>query len=183
MDDRRKHRWISFLKIKGSALFWTASCAALAIFLVLFLYVWPEWKMGPEQPISFSHQVHAGVKQINCRFCHSYVDRSQHPGMPPVEKCLYCHKYIIAEHPEIKKEHNYYNTNTPTPWKKVFYLPEHVFFKHQRHIDREIQCQECHGEVEKMDRLKGVNFKMGFCIKCHREKEGTPLGCWLGCHN
>ena len=110
------------------------------------------------------------------------VDRSKHPGIPPVEKCLYCHKYIIAGHPQIQKEHRYFNTNTPTPWRKVNYLAEHVVFNHQRHIKKDIACESCHGRIETMDRIQGVHFMMGFCIGCHREKKAN-LDCWLACHN
>ncbi len=150
-------------------------------FLYLF-YLMPSAGLGPEQPIPFSHRVHSGVKQIQCRFCHPYVARSAHPGIPPVEKCLYCHKYIIANHPKIQKEHAYFNTKTPVPWRKANYLPEHVLFKHQRHIRKEIECEACHGAIETMDRIRGVRFKMGFCVDCHKEMEG-PLDCWLACHS
>lgn len=155
------------------------------VFVLLFLYLFyvqPAMDIGPEQPIPFSHRLHSGVKQIQCQFCHPYVGRSKHPGLPPVEKCLYCHNYIIANHPQIKKEHGYFNTGIPTPWRKANYLAEHVVFNHERHIKKEIACSECHGVVETMDRIKGVNFKMGFCINCH-EKKNANLDCWLACHN
>lgn len=152
-----------------------------AAFLFLF-YAYPHLGMGPEQPIPFSHRLHAGHKSIQCEFCHPYVGRSKHPGLPAVEKCLYCHNYIIANHPWIQKEHEYFNTRTPTPWKKVYYLPEHVLFNHQRHIRKNVACQECHGQVQAQDRLVGHRFKMGFCIGCHRER-GANIGCWLACHS
>ena len=138
--------------------------------------------IGAEQPIPFSHRVHSGVKNIQCQYCHPYVGRSIHPGLPPVEKCLHCHNHIIANHPQILKEHAYYNTKTPTPWVKANYLAEHVLFNHQRHIKKEIQCQECHGEIKTMDRIRGRYFYMEFCINCHREKK-VNLGCWLACHS
>ena len=159
------------------------ACCILSVLAFLYLfYVSPATDIGPEQPIPFSHRLHSGVKEIQCMFCHSYVGRSKHPGIPPVEKCLYCHKYIIPQHPEIQKEHRYFDTKTPTPWRKVNYLPEHVLFNHQRHIKKEIACRECHGDVESMDRIKGVRFEMGFCIECHKKKEAN-LDCWLACHN
>lgn len=163
-------------------LFWVAVCGALVLGFLFFFYASPATRVGAAQPIPFSHRLHAGHKAIDCRFCHSYVARSTYPGIPPVEKCLYCHNYIIANHPEIRKEHNYFNTNTPTPWVKVFYLPEHVLFNHQRHIKREIACESCHGDVKPMDRLKGLRFKMGFCLACHRAK-GVNVDCWLACHS
>ena len=147
-----------------------------------FFYIPPATSIGPEQPIPFSHRVHAGVKRIQCEFCHPYVGRSSFPGIPPVEKCLYCHKYIIPNHPEIQKEHRYFKSETPTPWVKAVYIPEHVLFNHQRHIKKEIACTNCHGDIQTMDRIKGKHFRMGFCVECHREK-GANLDCWLACHS
>ena len=162
------------------------SLCAVSVFCVLaFLVMFyrpPGWDIGPAQPIPFSHRLHAGDKAIACEFCHPYVGRSHFPGIPPVEKCLYCHNYIIANHPEIQKEHAYFDTDTPTPWVKVNYIPEHVFFNHQRHIRKQIQCESCHGKIERMDRIQGKQFKMGFCITCHQEKNAR-MDCWLACHN
>jgi len=150
--------------------------------LVYLVYIHPFVGLGPEQPIPFSHRVHAGVKQIDCRFCHHGVERSTHPGLPPVQKCLFCHNYIISQHPQIRKEHRYFDTGTPTPWRKANFLPEHVLFNHQRHIANDIQCEACHGKVAQKDRLAGRDFRMGFCIECHRRK-GANLDCWLACHS
>ena len=175
-------RALEVLFLNRAAILITFCCAFVVLLLLYAYYLAPAAGIGPEQPIPFSHRVHAGVKQIQCEFCHPYVRRSVFPGIPPVEKCLFCHKYIIANHPEIRKEHQYFNTGTPTPWRKVNYLPEHVFFNHERHIKKEVPCKKCHGPVETMDRLKRVNFKMGFCIECHKKKKAN-LDCWLACHN
>ena len=156
-----------------------------AVFVALFIYFYwfsPATRIGPEQPIPFSHNVHAGVKNIQCRFCHPYVDYSNHPGLPAVEKCLYCHNYIIANFSWIKVEHRYYNTKTPTPWVKVNGIAEHVLFNHQRHIRFGVQCIECHGQVQNEHRLPTKNWRMQECILCHRAK-GANLGCWLACHS
>jgi hypothetical protein len=161
---------------------WISLSVLFSLGFLYFYYISPATNIGPQQPIPFSHRLHAGIKAINCRFCHPYVQRSIYPGLPPVEKCLYCHNYIIANHPEIKKEHNYFNTQTPTPWRKVFIVPEHVLFNHQRHIRKGFPCEKCHGQIRQMDRLKGLRFKMGFCVQCHRENKGN-LDCWLACHS
>jgi predicted CXXCH cytochrome family protein len=171
-----------FISDNQRLLLLTGACVLLVIGFLYFFYASPATSIGPEQPISFSHRLHAGVKQIQCQFCHPYVGRSINPGVPPVEKCLFCHNYIIAKHPEIQKEHDYFNSGTPIPWRKVFYLPEHVLFNHERHIKMQVQCAQCHGEVAGMDRLKTRRFQMGFCVQCHREKNAN-LGCWLACHS
>jgi len=167
--------------INKKVLLYGLTSVFLVVLFLYYFYIPPAADIGPAQPIPFSHRVHAGIKNIQCRFCHPYVDYSTFPGIPPVEKCLYCHKYIIANHPQILKEHRYFNTRTPTPWKKVNYIPEHVLFNHQRHIRKEIDCRECHGAVEALDRLPARHFKMEFCITCHRKREAN-IDCWLSCH-
>lgn len=176
----RKYR-LSLAKNKGPIV-GSLMTALLVVGFLFFFYRTPGTEIGVEQPIPFSHRVHSGVKNIQCQYCHPYVGRSIHPGLPPVEKCLHCHNYIIARHPQILKEHRYYNTNTPTPWKKANYLAEHVLFNHQRHIRKEVACKECHGAIETMDRIRGKYFYMQFCIQCHRERK-VNLGCWLACHS
>ena len=152
-----------------------------AAFLYYF-YAMPVTRIGPEQPIPFSHNVHVGVKQIQCQFCHPYVAYSNFPGIPPVEKCLYCHNYIIRKLPWIQKEHAYFNNRQSTPWVKVNYVPEHVLFNHQRHINSRIACEECHGRVKDHQRLPYKDWRMGECIQCHRKKNAN-IGCWLACHS
>jgi hypothetical protein len=175
-------RFLTTITMNKGPLLLTGCCLVFVLSFLYYFYIPPATNIGPEQPIPFSHRIHAGVKEIQCQFCHPYVGHSVNPGIPPVEKCLYCHKYIIPTHPEIQKEHWYFDTKTPTPWRKANYLPEHVLFNHQRHIRKEVACKECHGAVETMDRIKGVSFQMGFCIECHQEKKAN-LGCWLACHN
>ncbi len=149
--------------------------------MLYFYYLYPLRSIGPEQPIYFSHRVHAGVKEINCRFCHPFVERSPHAGIPEVSKCFFCHQYIIPQHPQILKERWHLETKTPVPWVRIYYVPDHVKFNHQRHIKTGIDCVECHGDVKKMDRLVPVDFKMGFCIGCHK-RYNAQLDCWLACH-
>lgn len=145
--------------------------------------IYPERGLGPQQPIYFSHRVHAGVKEINCRFCHPNVERSADAGIPTVEKCFYCHKYVIPQHPQLVKEKWHLDTNTPVPWVRIFYVPDFVKFKHFPHINwGKLDCAECHGQVAHMDRLQNLEFKMEFCVQCHRRKN-AQLDCWLACHH
>jgi hypothetical protein len=163
--------------------FWFFVMVFLVISMVYFYYQFPKQEAGPQQPIYFSHRVHAGVKKIDCHFCHPFVERSEHAGLPEMEKCFYCHEYIIPTHPQITKEKKHYKTKDPVPWVRIFYVPDHVQFKHEPHISwGKLECVACHGQVEKMDRLLPVDFKMGFCINCHQEKK-AQLDCWLSCHH
>ena len=157
--------------------------AGLLLVVMLYLfYIYPHRAIGPKQPIYFSHRVHAGVKKISCRFCHPFVERSRRAGIPAVGKCLFCHKHIITQHPQIKKLRAHYEKKIPIPWIRVYYVPDHVQFNHERHIKKKIDCSECHGDVKKLDRLISREFKMGFCVECHKERN-VELDCWMACHN
>lgn len=158
------------------------SMLLMAVMLYLY-YGYPGQGIGPEQPIPFSHRVHAGVKRINCRFCHPFVSRSQRAGIPSLEKCFFCHKYIIPMHPQLVKEKEHFDQGRPVPWRRLYFVPDYVKFRHPPHIVLgKLDCAVCHGPVETMDRLRPVNFQMGFCIGCHRKMK-AQLDCWLACHH
>ncbi|RJO65953.1 MAG: cytochrome c family protein [Myxococcales bacterium] len=133
-----------------------------------------------EQPIPFSHRLHATDKEIACQYCHPYTERSMNAGLPTIGKCLGCHDHIIPEHEEILKLKVYREAGATLPWKRVYYNPDHVFFPHYRHIAKGVQCTECHGEIEQVDRLRQATFYMGMCINCHRRKN-APITC-VACH-
>lgn len=135
---------------------------------------------GIAQPIPFAHRLHVTDKEIDCFYCHPYGERSLNAGLPSVAKCLGCHDYIIPEHQEILKLKGYRERNENLPWIRVYYNPDHVYFPHFRHLKKGVQCQECHGEVERADRLHQVTFYMGYCIDCHQQREAS-LEC-VACH-
>jgi hypothetical protein len=132
------------------------------------------------QPIAFSHRLHYTDKQIDCYYCHPNGERALSPGMPSVQLCLGCHNYIIPQHEQILKLKSYNDAGEEIPWVRVYYNPDHVWFPHYRHITSGVECRECHGEVERVDRLHKVTFYMGLCITCHREKEAS-MEC-TACH-
>lgn len=133
-----------------------------------------------QQPVAFSHRLHVTDKQIDCMYCHSTAERSLNAGMPSARKCLGCHDHIIPEHEEIQKLRAFVKAGQPIPWVRVYYNPDHAFFPHYRHLDKGVKCQECHGEVERVDQLRQSTFYMGFCLNCH-EKRNAPRTC-VACH-
>lgn len=160
---------------------WVLVGGVLTSATLYMYYVFPQRGVGVEQPIYFSHRIHAGVKQISCRFCHPFADRSPKAGIPELQKCFFCHDHIIPEHPQIQKERRHLENDIPVPWVRVYYVPDHAHFSHEPHIRMGIDCAICHGDVAKWDRLGRVDFKMGFCVGCHRSL-GAQLDCWLACH-
>ncbi len=139
---------------------------------------------APEQPIPFSHEIHAGKKQIPCGYCHLGIEKSKSAVVPPVNVCINCHQVVKTDSPHIKKLREHYASNQPIEWVKVHDLPDHVRFSHERHINAKIECSSCHGDVAKMQRVEQVkDLTMGFCLDCHRsEKVQAPTNC-QSCHH
>jgi hypothetical protein len=131
----------------------------------------------PDQPIAFSHKIHAGDNQTDCRYCHTTVDESKHAGFPSVTVCMNCHNVIkegtYSGKEEIAKVRAAYENNEHIRWVRVHNVPDHAYFNHAQHVAvGNIDCEECHGDVAKMDRIRQVNdLSMGWCINCHRKTE------------
>jgi hypothetical protein len=129
-------------------------------------------RIGPGQPIPFSHRIHAGDKQISCVFCHAQAIDTDVAGVPPMETCMLCHSKIIIHYPQIAKIRDSYYKKTPIQWNRVNVLQEFVFFSHQGHVQSGVDCGYCHGDVKQMDRVSMKKpFQMGFCVQCHRDTQ------------
>jgi mono/diheme cytochrome c family protein len=151
---------------------------------------------APIQPIHYSHKIHAGANQIECKYCHSSARVSKHSGIPSLNVCMNCHEYIGDYNGEedlengytkdfytneIKKlynavgwdeENQVYTGNTqPVKWIRIHNLPDFVYFNHAQHAQvAQIECQTCHGPVEEMEIMYQYSpLTMGWCIDCHRE--------------
>jgi hypothetical protein len=126
----------------------------------------------PDQPVKFSHKLHAGSMQIDCKYCHTGVDVSRAASIPSVDICMNCHTLARTDKPEIQKLKNYYDSNIPLEWKRVHKVPEFVYFNHSSHVNKGIDCSSCHGDVAKIEVIGQVNsFTMGACLTCHRQPE------------
>ena len=128
----------------------------------------------PLQPIKFSHQVHAGINQTDCLYCHSTAEYSKSAGIPSLNVCINCH-IIVRDGTnsgrfEINKIHYAYDNNIPVKWIRVHNLPDHVFFSHAQHVGAgKLDCAECHGPVKEMNVITQYSpLSMGWCLDCHR---------------
>ena len=202
---------------------------------------------APQQPIHFSHQIHAGINKIDCNYCHDGARRSKQSVIPATNTCMNCHKAIkvgsqfktaeltkiyvsagfdpstdkyIDNYDNLKEEEvaaifkkwistkyreersidlvggansderlfvddqwnniaaslktEYKNkVQGPIEWVRLHNLPDHVYFNHAQHVTvGKVECQKCHGPVEKMEVMKQyAPLSMGWCINCHRETE------------
>jgi hypothetical protein len=144
-----------------------------------------EARTGVVQPIEFSHRVHAGEHQIPCQYCHEYARRSRNAGVPPVERCIGCHRQVAGDPAAVLPARTPWMVINQLPlepaWNRVYTLPDFVRFTHRPHIRAGVACQHCHGPVETMDRVEpAFEINMGFCISCH-DQRGVTKDCSI-CH-
>jgi Cytochrome c7 and related cytochrome c/Class III cytochrome C family len=141
---------------------------------------------GPQQPILFSHKIHAGDFKIDCQYCHADARRSTFAGIPSVKRCMGCHQIVASKDAELQKEveklRGYWKDARPIEWVRIHKLAGFVYFPHKRHVQVGLACQQCHGEVQAMAQLAQVApLTMGWCVSCHAERKG-PLDCVM-CHH
>ncbi len=137
----------------------------------------------PKQPIAFSHKLHAGSYEINCKYCHTGVMKGKQANIPSPNICMNCHTQIKQESPEIQKIYSaigydpktasYSGKQKPIEWVRIHNLPDLAYFNHAQHVNvGGIECQTCHGPVQEMEVVKQYSLlTMGWCIDCHRKTE------------
>jgi hypothetical protein len=147
------------------------------LMLVATLIFLARWRMVPEytvdepvmQPIRFSHKHHVGDDGLDCRYCHTTVEKSAFAGMPSTQICLTCHSQLFRDSPELAPLHASMHTGTPIRWNRVYDLPDFVYFDHGIHVNKGIACMECHGRVDLMPlMLRKEALDMQWCLHCHR---------------
>ncbi len=128
---------------------------------------------APQQPIAFSHKIHAGKYQIDCNYCHTGVYKSKFANIPSVNICMNCHGEIKKESPEIQKLYTAQAQGRPIEWVRVHNLPDLAYFSHVQHVQvGNIPCATCHGDIAAMDVVhQYAELTMGWCINCHQETQ------------
>ncbi|WP_422361579.1 cytochrome c3 family protein [Reichenbachiella sp.] len=132
----------------------------------------------PDQPIAFSHKIHAGDYKIDCNYCHTGVRKSKNANIPSPNICMNCHSSIKTESPEIQKIYAAIENNEPIEWVRIHNLPDLAYFNHSQHVQvGGVECQTCHGPIEEMDKVSQyAPLTMGWCINCHRETDVNTKG-------
>jgi hypothetical protein len=126
----------------------------------------------PGQPVPFSHALHAGELGMDCRYCHTSVEKAAHASVPPTQTCMNCHTQIRPESPKLAKVRESYTTGLPVEWTRVHKLPEFAYFDHSAHVNRGVGCVECHGRIDKMEVVYQKSpLSMGWCLECHRNPD------------
>ena len=151
--------WNVFVKNKiitvvvGLLLFFTSTYFAYGY----LMQVGVDQGYQPIQEIHYSHKIHAGDNQIDCKFCHSAARTSKTAGIPSLNVCMNCHKTIdeytgpvTAQYTkefydgEIQKLYQavgwdpenmaYTGVQKPVKWTRIHNLPDHVYFNHSQHV-------------------------------------------------
>lgn len=143
---------------------------------------------SPKQPIAFSHKLHAGAYEIDCKYCHVGTLKGKSATIPSVNICMNCHSAVKTESPQIQKlwaaadwqpETKTYGPNQkPIEWVRIHNLPDLAYFNHAQHVVvAGIECQTCHGPIETMDVVQQYSLlTMGWCIDCHRKTDVNTKG-------
>ena len=125
-----------------------------------------------EQPIQFSHAHHVGGVGLDCRYCHTSVEKSSFAGIPPTKTCMNCHANLWTTAPILEPVRASFRNDTPLTWIRVNDLPDFVYFNHQIHVKQGVGCVTCHGPVDKMPLMyQAKSLLMEFCLDCHRAPE------------
>jgi hypothetical protein len=127
-------------------------------------------RVARTQPVQFSHKHHAGELGIDCRYCHTGVERAAVANIPPTRTCINCHAQIWADSAYLEPVRASFRNGTAIPWVKVNDLPDFVYFNHSIHVHKGIGCASCHGRVDQMNQLyQASSLQMEWCLDCHRD--------------
>jgi hypothetical protein len=123
-----------------------------------------------DQPVPFSHQHHVGGLGLDCRYCHTGVERSAVAGIPPTHTCMTCHSQLYTNAQMLAPVRTSLAEQRPIHWNKVNKLPDYVYFDHSIHIAKGVGCTTCHGPVDHMPLMRqAAPLTMGWCLDCHRD--------------
>lgn len=175
-------------------LIFSSLLSGTALVAGVWYYMTPKYAdegYQPIQPVPFSHAIHAGQLGIDCRYCHTGVEKSWFSNIPAASTCMNCHNQVLKDDPRLALVRESAQKNIPIPWIQIHKLPDFVYFNHSVHVNRGISCVECHGRVDKMDEVyHATPLNMAFCLNCHRNPAAklrpldkiTDLGWTAGSH-
>jgi len=167
----------------------TNTIARLSIFGAIFLacgLVWlgyvvqgspyvTEASISVDQPVPFSHKLHAGGLGLDCRFCHVFVEESATAGLPSTKTCMTCHSQVLAKSPALAPVRAGFAEDKSIEWVRVHDLPDFVHFDHSIHVRKGLECAACHGPVKTMPLVRKVEgLQMAWCLDCHRHPDRWP---------
>ena len=123
----------------------------------------------PHQPVPYSHALHAGELGMDCRYCHSTVERAGEAAVPTASICMNCHSTVKKDSDVLLPIREAYAQGTPVAWTRVHDLPDFVYFNHEAHVNAAVGCESCHGRIDQMVKVyQAKPLTMEWCLECHR---------------
>jgi hypothetical protein len=165
---------------------WSNTALRLALALIgfgvvgglagLFIFVRTPWRRKEfeqlDQPVTFDHRHHTQDDGIDCRYCHTTVDKAATAGVPSTDVCMGCHNQVWNQSPILEPVRRSYFSRMPLRYNRVNDLPDFVYFDHSVHVNHGVGCVSCHGRVDEMARVYQVaSLTMNWCLDCHRAPE------------
>jgi hypothetical protein len=142
----------------------------LAVWIVPVMGYNTDESFAPDQPVPFSHKHHVSGLGMDCRYCHTSVEKSANAGMPSTAICMTCHSQVWTNAAMLAPDRASLAENKPIPWARVYGLPDYVYFDHSIHIAKGVGCTECHGPIGDMALTrKAETLYMSWCLSCHRD--------------
>ncbi|MFT3869486.1 MAG: cytochrome c3 family protein [Nibricoccus sp.] len=129
---------------------------------------------APVQPVPYSHALHVDKLGLDCRYCHSNVEKSGVANLPTAQTCMNCHGTVKADSPLLAPVRAAFQSGEPLQWVRVHQLPDYVYFNHSVHVSRGVSCVSCHGKINEMETVyHAKSLSMGFCLDCHRNPQAN----------
>ncbi len=151
------------------------AAVALVVPPLIWYFFSPEFTdvgYRPEQPVPFSHKLHAGELALDCRYCHAQVEVSAVASVPPTQVCMNCHQLVARDSEKLAVIRDSLANNQPVEWVRVHKVPDYAFFDHSIHIRAGVGCSSCHGDIRNMEVVTLQEpLSMGWCLECHRNPE------------
>ncbi|NRA26631.1 MAG: cytochrome c3 family protein [Opitutales bacterium] len=165
-------RWVNTIPLKVIA---ALALTATSIIAGITYYFTPKYaRVGyqPTQPVAFDHSLHVGQLGMDCRYCHTDVDKAAHSNVPSTNTCMNCHSLIKTDSPKLQPIRDSFASGEPVEWVQIHKTPDYVYFNHAAHVNRGVSCVHCHGQVNEMEVVHHEkSLSMAFCLECHREPE------------
>ena len=166
----RSTNTLSRLSIYGAAF------AAVALGFAAFEINQSAWftdvNVAQQQPVPFSHKHHVTDDGIDCRYCHTSVEKSSFAGLPPTHTCMSCHSQLWVNSPMLEPVRASYRTGESLEWTRVNALPDFAYFDHSIHVNKGVGCTTCHGPIGEMPLTwREHTLYMRWCLDCHRNPE------------
>ena len=149
--------------------------ATLAVIAAVWYYFSPRFTdVGymPEQPVPYSHQLHAGELGMDCRYCHTGAERASSARVPPTQTCMTCHTRVKTQSADLRLVRASWVEDKPIEWVRIHKTPDYAYFEHSAHMQAGVGCESCHGRIDQMVEVaQDQPLNMGWCLDCHREPE------------